>query len=283
MSKVLSISLKCVAAALAARPLTAAAHVRPPLPDPDLHPDADCRRRRLRDLPVRRPGAGPDGDAARAIIRSRRKERPGLCRRCELDRHARTCRRPVALDPGRRATAVRSADGRRRPSTSIRPPIWSATAGMRRSTIGEAATARAAVRRKARRARSIDVPTIWAPQYRQAAYGAFLLKSEDAQQGARPRLSRRAGAPSTRSSPSSRASEPIILAGHSQGSLHLLRLLRRPEGRAEGPAGRGLCRRLAGQHHGRPAGDGPAGLHARRPGRLHAQSGRASRSPPTPS
>ena len=37
------------------------------------------------------------------------------------------------------------------------------------------------------------VSDIWAPKYRQAAFGAFLLKSEDATQGARPGLSRRAG------------------------------------------------------------------------------------------
>ena len=65
---------------------------------------------------------------------------------------------------------------------------------------------------------------IWAPKYRQAAYGAFLLKSEDARKAldlayrdvlaafdvflaAQPR------------------NEAIILAAHSQGSLHLLRLL----------------------------------------------------------
>ena len=35
------------------------------------------------------------------------------------------------------------------------------------------------------------VSDIWAPRYRQAAFGAFLLKSEDATTGARPRLSRR--------------------------------------------------------------------------------------------
>lgn len=68
------------------------------------------------------------------------------------------------------------------------------------------------------------VSDIWAPKYRQAAYGAFLLKSEDAREaldlayrdvlaafdaflGAQP------------------ADRPIILAGHSQGSLHLSRLL----------------------------------------------------------
>lgn len=65
---------------------------------------------------------------------------------------------------------------------------------------------------------------IWAPRYRQAAYGAFLLKSDDAQRAldlaygdvsrAFDRFLGESGG------------RPIILAGHSQGALHLERLLR---------------------------------------------------------
>jgi hypothetical protein len=65
---------------------------------------------------------------------------------------------------------------------------------------------------------------VWAPRYRQAAYGAFLLKSEDAQKAldfayadvsaAFDEFVKEAG------------KRPIILAGHSQGALHLERLLR---------------------------------------------------------
>src|SRR4029079_12452954 len=68
------------------------------------------------------------------------------------------------------------------------------------------------------------VGEIWAPSYRQAAYGAFLLKSEDAQKAldlaygdvaaAFDQFVREAG------------DRPIILAGHSQGALHLERRLR---------------------------------------------------------
>ena len=64
---------------------------------------------------------------------------------------------------------------------------------------------------------------VWAPRYRQAAYGAFLLKTDDAQQAldlaygdvsaAFDRFLAEAG------------DKPIILAGHSQGALHLTRLL----------------------------------------------------------
>ena len=68
------------------------------------------------------------------------------------------------------------------------------------------------------------VGEIWAPRYRQAAFGAFLLTSTDAR--AALNLAYRdvlaafdvflAAQPSDR---------PIILAGHSQGGLHLSRLL----------------------------------------------------------
>jgi len=65
---------------------------------------------------------------------------------------------------------------------------------------------------------------IWAPRYRQAAFGAFLLKSADAADAldlayqdvssAFDQFLKEAG------------DRPIILAGHSQGALHLERLLR---------------------------------------------------------
>ena len=65
---------------------------------------------------------------------------------------------------------------------------------------------------------------IWAPRYRQAAFGAFLLKSEDAKEAldfayrdvsaAFDQFLKEAG------------DRPIILAGHSQGALHLIPLLR---------------------------------------------------------
>ena len=65
---------------------------------------------------------------------------------------------------------------------------------------------------------------IWAPHYRQAAFGAFLLDSSDARSAldfayrdvsaAFDQFMKEAG------------NRPIILAGHSQGALHLMRLLR---------------------------------------------------------
>jgi pimeloyl-ACP methyl ester carboxylesterase len=64
---------------------------------------------------------------------------------------------------------------------------------------------------------------IWAPRYRQAAYGSFLLKTEDARKAldlaysdvsaAFDEFLKEAG------------DRPVILAGHSQGALHLMRLL----------------------------------------------------------
>ena len=65
---------------------------------------------------------------------------------------------------------------------------------------------------------------VWAPKYRQAAYGAFLLNSEDAQK-ALDLAYRDVLAAFDAFLAAQATGKPIILAGHSQGSLHLLRLL----------------------------------------------------------
>jgi hypothetical protein len=77
---------------------------------------------------------------------------------------------------------------------------------------------------------------VWAPRYRQAAFGAFLLQSDDAQKAldlaysdvsaAFDQFVRAAG------------DRPIILAGHSQGALQLERLLK------EKVAGKPIARRI---------------------------------------
>jgi hypothetical protein len=78
---------------------------------------------------------------------------------------------------------------------------------------------------------------IWAPRYRQAAYGAFLVKSEDAQNALDLAYSDVAAAfdEFIRKVPKG---SPIILAGHSQGALHLERLLR------EKVAGKPVAKRI---------------------------------------
>lgn len=66
---------------------------------------------------------------------------------------------------------------------------------------------------------------VWAPRYRQAAFGAFLLKTEDAEEALDFAYSDVAAAFDEflkRVPPGS----PIILAAHSQGALHLERLLK---------------------------------------------------------
>ena len=70
-----------------------------------------------------------------------------------------------------------------------------------------------------------SVGQVWAPRYRQAAFGAFLLKSEDAQKALDLAYSDVLGAfdEFLKQVP---ADQPLILAGHSQGALHLSRLLR---------------------------------------------------------
>jgi len=74
---------------------------------------------------------------------------------------------------------------------------------------------------------------IWAPKYRQAAYGAFLLKSDDAQKALDLAYSdvRSAFDVFLAAQPKDR---PIVLAGHSQGALHLMRLLQESHDKLKG-------------------------------------------------
>src|SRR4051794_30128403 len=78
---------------------------------------------------------------------------------------------------------------------------------------------------------------VWAPRYRQAAFGAFLLKSEDAQKALDLAYSDVAGA--FDQFVKEAGDRPIVLAGHSQGALHLERLLK------ERIAGTPLAKRIA--------------------------------------
>jgi hypothetical protein len=81
-------------------------------------------------------------------------------------------------------------------------------------------------------------PDIWAPRYRQAAVGAFLTTQQDARQAIDAAYAdvAQAFAYFAASVPAGR---PIVLAGHSQGALHLIRLLR------EKVAGTPLQKRIA--------------------------------------
>ena len=65
---------------------------------------------------------------------------------------------------------------------------------------------------------------VWAPRYRQAAFGAFLLKNEDATR-ALDLAYRDVLAAFDVFLAAQPVATPIILAGHSQGALHLSRLL----------------------------------------------------------
>ena len=66
---------------------------------------------------------------------------------------------------------------------------------------------------------------VWAPRYRQAAYGAFLLDSRDARQALELAYSD-VSAAFDEFLKHVAPDQPIILAGHSQGGLHLIRILR---------------------------------------------------------
>jgi hypothetical protein len=69
-----------------------------------------------------------------------------------------------------------------------------------------------------------DSGEVWAPRYRQAAFGAFLLDSPDARKALDLAFSDVARA-FDRFLSEVPGDRPIILAGHSQGALHLMRLL----------------------------------------------------------
>lgn len=77
---------------------------------------------------------------------------------------------------------------------------------------------------------------VWAPRYRQAAFGAFLLNSKDASDALNLAYSDVATAFDRFVSEA--GDRPIILAAHSQGALHLERLLR------EKVAGKPIARRV---------------------------------------
>jgi hypothetical protein len=66
---------------------------------------------------------------------------------------------------------------------------------------------------------------IWAPRYRQAAFGAFLLDNDDARRALDLAFSD-VSAAFDHFLKHVKPGQPIILAGHSQGALHLIRLLR---------------------------------------------------------
>jgi hypothetical protein len=77
---------------------------------------------------------------------------------------------------------------------------------------------------------------VWAPRYRQAAFGAFLLQSKDAQEALD--LAYRDVSAAFDEFVRESGHRPIILAGHSQGALQLERLLK------EKVAGKPIARRI---------------------------------------
>jgi len=70
------------------------------------------------------------------------------------------------------------------------------------------------------------VGDVWAPRYRQATFGAFLAASDPRSAQAIDFAYRDVARAFDAFLAAAPADRPIILAGHSQGSLHLLRLLR---------------------------------------------------------
>lgn len=106
------------------------------------------------------------------------------------------------------------------PTTYLEPDRWNAPIDV----AGEpAARARLFVQSQASAFNNFS--DVWAPKYRQAAYGAFLLHSPDAQNALDLAYQDVLAAFDIFLAAQSK-DRPVILAGHSQGSLHLLRLLK---------------------------------------------------------
>jgi hypothetical protein len=105
------------------------------------------------------------------------------------------------------------------PTTYLQRDRWNAPVD-----VGGDAGARARLFVQSQASAFNSVSDIWAPRYRQAAFGAFLLKSGDATKS----LDLAYGdvlAAFDAFLAAQPAGKPIILAGHSQGALHLTRLL----------------------------------------------------------
>jgi len=98
------------------------------------------------------------------------------------------------------------------------------------------ANARAAIFLKGQASAFNAVGAVWAPRYRQAAFGAFLTNAANAQKALD--FAYRDVAAAFDEFVRDSGDRPIILAGHSQGALHLSRLLR------EKIAGTPLARRI---------------------------------------
>lgn len=149
-------------------------------------------------------GGGPDYASAASWI-----ARPGL----DPD--------PSAWLPERSITAVATKPAALffvHPTTYLERDRWNAPLDDRQSQ------ERAALFVRSQASAFNQVAEIWAPKYRQAAYGAFLLKNEDATLAldlAYGDVTRAFDAFLAEIGPA----QPILLAAHSQGSLHLLRLL----------------------------------------------------------
>ena len=242
-------------------PHRAPANVRPPLPDVHLRSDPAVRRGCVRDLPVGRPGADRAGDSKGPFRGGQSRRRSGLFggRRWLARPGVRQAGDPAEWRPDgasrRRVGARRAALFYVHPTTYLDTDRWNAPLDA-----GGDTAFRTNLFVQSQASAFNGVAQVWAPRYRQAAYGAFLLKSEDAEKALD--LAYRDVAAAFDEFVKEAGDRPIILAGHSQGALHLERLLRekiagKPIAQTDG---RGLCRRLADQHGFRPSRARTAGL-----------------------
>ena len=163
---------------------------------------------------------------------------PGLERSAYVDPKMWFARPGVANDPSRWTPPGVTASGKGRaaifyihPTSYIGGDRWNAALG------DEETNWRARVFLRGQASAFAAAGEVWAPRYRQATFGAFLTTAPDAQKAldlAYRDVAMAFDAFLAQVEPG----RPLILAGHSQGALHLARLLR------ERVAGQRLARRV---------------------------------------
>ena len=160
---------------------TARGHVRAPIPDRDLHPHPARRRGRLCDLSMGQPGFGRAGGAERAFAKPPKKAPVPIIRWPRAGSHA-----PILLTIRRGGTqTARTAPILSRPmrnclyvhpTTYLDRDRWNAPL-----LPGGETEFRTRLFVQSQASAFNERPGVWAPRYRQAAFGAFLLESKDAQ------------------------------------------------------------------------------------------------------
>ncbi len=129
-------------------------------------------------------------------------------------------------EPGRQGSALSTAQSGRAAIFFVHPTSYLARAHWNAPLDDEEANWRATLFTRGMASLFSDAGDVWVPRYRQAALGAFLTRDVDTANRALLAAYGDVAAAFDQFLIEAGPDRPIILAGHSQGSLHLTRLLR---------------------------------------------------------